>query len=85
MTLTLGRRIAMARAGAKRTMQSVADALGCAKSTISNWENDLAEPSLTDIRRLSAELCVNQNWLAFGDGPIAPVVTTPVEVAPVPA
>lgn len=70
MTLTLGRRIAMARAGTKRTMQSVADALNCAKSTISNWENDQAEPSLLDIQRLSTELNVNQNWLAFGDGPI---------------
>lgn len=70
MRLTLGRRIAMARAGSKRTMQSVADALGCAKSTISHWENDQAEPSLNDINRLSAELGVSQFWLAFGEGAV---------------
>lgn len=70
MELTLGRRIAMSRVGAKRTMQFVADSLGYAKSTISNWENDQSEPSLTDIKRISALLCVNQNWLAFGDGPV---------------
>lgn len=68
MKPTLGRRLAMARVGAGMSMQAVADALGKAKSTVSAWENDQTEPSLQDIRRIAVALCVNQNWLAFGDG-----------------
>lgn len=88
MKPSLGRRIAMARVGAGMTMQALADALSRAKSTISHWENDLAEPSLEDISRISSTLYVNQNWLAFGEGlvhsapaqPIRPASTEALEV-----
>lgn len=68
MANTLGRRIAAARAARKRTLQSVADEMEKAKSTISQWENDIYEPSLEDIKRLACTLDVNHNWLAFGEG-----------------
>ncbi|MFC6592376.1 helix-turn-helix transcriptional regulator [Deinococcus lacus] len=64
---TLGRRMAIARAAQKKTLQGVADEMDKAKSTISQWENDIYQPSLKDIARLASVLNVNQNWLAFGD------------------
>lgn len=81
MTQTLGRRIAMARVGSKKTVQAVADILGKAKSTVSHWENDKSEPSLTDLEKLSAALCVNQNWLTFGEGPIFQAAEQPTAPA----
>ena len=68
MQLTFGRRLAMSRAALKLTMEGVAEAVGKTKATVSNWENDEHQPSLEDIQRLATTLCVNQNWLAFGEG-----------------
>lgn len=70
MHLTFGRRLAMSRAALKLTMEGVAEAVGKAKATVSNWENDEYQPSLEDTQRLAVALCVSQNWLAFGEGPM---------------
>lgn len=86
MSLTFGRRLAMARASTGRTATSVAAEIGKSKAAVSAWENDLAVPSLDDISRVSAALNVNQSWLAFGEGPMFPVSPLPTsETEQVPA
>ena len=39
------------------------------KQVISNWENDKAEPSLTDLRKLAEVLETTVSYLAGGEEP----------------
>lgn len=66
--VTLGRRIAMARAARKMSLEAVGTALGYRKSTIWYWENGKTEPSISDLLRISQLLSVNHFWLTFGEG-----------------
>ena len=70
---TLGRRIAMARAGASLTMEQLGSALGKAKASVSYWEKGRNEPSLDDLIQIAVVTGVSREWLAFGDGVVYPI------------
>lgn len=65
---TLGERLRKARNHAGMEQVELADALGVARNTISNYETDRRHPSKALIRYW-AEVCgVSNDWLVDGDG-----------------
>ncbi|WP_051663151.1 XRE family transcriptional regulator [Alicyclobacillus macrosporangiidus] len=59
----LGSRIRKMRQANKMTQQQLADRLGLAKSTISQYENDINEPDADTLRRLSETLGCTADYL----------------------
>lgn len=63
---SVGDEIRKARRNAQLEQADLADLLGVARSTISGWENDHSEPSISQWRRI-AEL-TKASWLLTGKG-----------------
>jgi len=77
---TLGQRLLAARleAGARSrppqriSQMAVAARVGVEQATVSKWEGDSKEPSLTALRTMAQFLGVTGGWLAFGELPKHP-------------
>jgi transcriptional regulator with XRE-family HTH domain len=54
------------------------------KQVVSNWENDKAEPSISDLRRLAEILGTTAAWLMDGDTSISVVSEPPAGFTMVP-
>lgn len=65
---TFGDRMTAAREAAGMTQDSLAKRLGVKKSTLRNWENDLAEPRANRLSMLAGMLNVSMMWLINGEG-----------------
>lgn len=60
---TFGRRLAQARAGRGKTARALADALGVAATTLSQWENNHRRPDVDQLAALCRELHVSADVL----------------------
>jgi transcriptional regulator with XRE-family HTH domain len=65
---TFGDRMTAAREAAGMTQESLAKRLGVKKSTLRNWENDVAEPRANRLSMLAGLLNVSMMWLINGEG-----------------
>ena len=65
---TFGDRMTAAREAAGMTQESLAKRLGVKKSTLRNWENDIAEPRANRLSMLAGLLNVSMMWLINGEG-----------------
>ena len=65
---TFGDRMTAAREAAGMTQESLAKRLGVKKSTLRNWENDVAEPRANRLSMLAGMLNVSMMWLINGEG-----------------
>jgi len=65
---TFGDRMTAAREAAGMTQESLAKRLGVKKSTLRNWEDDLAEPRANRLSMLAGLLNVSMMWLINGEG-----------------
>lgn len=61
--MTLGERLKKARKDKKLTQQSVADALGVAKSTYCGYESGFRKPDVLTVQRLAAILDVTGSYI----------------------
>lgn len=67
---SVGHRIKLKRQKMRLHQAEIAIMLGKgSKQVISNWENDKAEPSLADLRKLAEMLETTVGYLAGGDEP----------------
>jgi transcriptional regulator with XRE-family HTH domain len=65
---TLGGRIVHAREAAGLSTKQLAGQLGMSAKTVSNWENDRAEPRSNNLNTLAGLLGVSPTWLLAGRG-----------------
>lgn len=65
---TFGDRVTAARDAAGMTQEALAKRLGIKKSTLRNWENDVAEPRANRLSMLAGILNVSMMWLINGEG-----------------
>ncbi len=65
---TFGDRMTAAREAAGMTQESLAKRLGVKKTTLRNWENDIAEPRANRLSMLAGLLNVSMMWLINGEG-----------------
>jgi transcriptional regulator with XRE-family HTH domain len=65
---TLVDRLKKARQLAGMEQTDIADALGVARNTVSNWENGRSEPSASAFVRWARATGVPLEWLAEGVG-----------------
>jgi transcriptional regulator with XRE-family HTH domain len=65
---TFGDRMTAAREVAGMTQEALAKRLGVKKSTLRNWENDVAEPRANRLSMLAGLLNVSMMWLINGEG-----------------
>lgn len=66
--MTVGKRIKQKRKEKGMTQQMLAELCGWdSKTRVSNYELDLHEPKLADLKKLAKVLKVKAGWLAFGD------------------
>ncbi len=65
---TFGDRLAGAREAAGMTQAELARRLGVKKSTIGDWENDLAEPRANRLSMMAGMVNVSIKWLLTGEG-----------------
>jgi transcriptional regulator with XRE-family HTH domain len=65
---TFGDRMTAAREAAGMTQEALAKRLGVKKSTLRNWENDVAEPRANRLSMLAGLLNVSMMWLINGEG-----------------
>ena len=56
---TLGERLLNARKQLQLTQEQLANHLNVTRSTISNWERDISEPSFDALQQLSSMLCTD--------------------------
>ena len=76
---TLGRRIKTAREERGFSQQQLADEIGTARTRISGWERDEAEPMTQRVIDIAAATGVTINFL-LGDFPRLPTTWTPMTV-----
>ena len=67
-TATFGDRVHAAREAAGMSKEQLAKRLGIKKSTLRDWEDDLAEPRANKLQMLSGLLGVSITWLLTGEG-----------------
>ncbi|TMV63221.1 helix-turn-helix domain-containing protein [Thioclava sp. BHET1] len=67
-TSTFGDRIAGAREAAAMSQSQLARRLGVRLKTLTDWENDLAEPRANKLQMLAGMLNVSIMWLLTGRG-----------------
>lgn len=65
-TWTLADRLRKSRMLADIEQGDIAERIGVARTTVSNWENGRSEPSATYFVRWSQEVEVSLEWLAEG-------------------
>ena len=65
---TFGDRLTAAREAAGMSQEALAKRLGVKKSTMRNWEDDLAEPRANRLSMLAGLLNVSMMWLINGEG-----------------
>ena len=65
---TFGDRMTAAREAAGMTQEVLAKRLGIKKTTLRNWENDVAEPRANRLSMLAGMLNVSMMWLINGEG-----------------
>ncbi|MFA8388125.1 MAG: multiprotein-bridging factor 1 family protein [Pelagibaca sp.] len=65
---TFGDRMTAAREAAGMTQDALSKRLGVKKSTLRNWENDVAEPRANRLSMLAGMLNVSMMWLINGEG-----------------
>lgn len=68
MENTMGERIRSIRAAHNLTQQEFADKIGCARSTVTNYELDQKIPLNPVIATICREFNVSENWLRTGEG-----------------
>ena len=73
--IDLGTRIRLGRVAAHLDQQQLADKVGVARNSISNWETGRSEPSAGAFVRLARALDVSLEWLATGLDPPAKPAT----------
>ena len=56
---TLGERLKSARIQRRFTQDQLANRMNVTRSTISNWERDISEPSYDALRQLSVVFCID--------------------------
>ncbi len=78
-TATFGDRLAGAREAAGMTQADLARRLGVRLKTLTDWEDDLADPRANKLQMVAGLLNVSLMWLLTGrgDGLEAPPDTTP--------
>jgi len=64
--MTLGERIRKTRLEKKISQQTIADALGVTRSSVSQWEKGKNDPSSDKYRLLAEVLGVSPDWLISG-------------------
>ena len=73
-TTTMGERIKYVRTSKNMTQQDFADAIGCGRSTIANYELNAKAPVGTAITAICDKFHVDRVWLETGAGePFRPV------------
>jgi ribosome-binding protein aMBF1 (putative translation factor) len=65
---TFGDRLTAAREAAGMDQETLAKRIGIKKSTLRNWEDDLAEPRANRLSMLAGLLNVSMMWLINGEG-----------------
>lgn len=65
--MEIGTKLKNARAKAKLTQESVADAIQVSRQTISNWENEKSYPDIVSVIKLSDIYQVSLDELLKGD------------------
>ncbi|KPC53548.1 helix-turn-helix domain-containing protein [Amantichitinum ursilacus] len=65
---TLGSRISMVRKIRKRSQGWLADRLHVTQPSVSAWESDEADPTLTNLMGISSLLGASTDWLLTGMG-----------------
>jgi HTH-type transcriptional regulator, cell division transcriptional repressor len=65
---TFGDRLTAAREAASMDQEALAKRIGIKKSTLRNWEDDLAEPRANRLSMLAGILNVSMMWLINGEG-----------------
>lgn len=65
---TLGKRIADARERAGMNQTQLGDAFKITRSSVSQWEGGLTEPTPERLRAIAVQTGVNFEWLATGKG-----------------
>jgi transcriptional regulator with XRE-family HTH domain len=80
-TWTLDTRLRMSRQAAGLEQAEVAERIGAARNTVSNWERGRSEPSATMFVRWAQAVDVPLEWLAEGvNARTAPAEAEAVEV-----
>jgi transcriptional regulator with XRE-family HTH domain len=69
MDSTVGQRIRAARKKQDKTQQEVADALGLARVSILQWEKDITNPAIPNLRKLCDYLHVDVEAILNGGAP----------------
>ena len=67
-TTGLGARIAAAREQAGLSQTDLAKAFGLTRSSVSQWEGELTEPTPANLRAIAMRCRVDYDWLATGRG-----------------
>jgi len=71
-TLRLASRIRVARQRTGLTQAQLAHAVRVARTSVTNWECELARPSASHLKTLARFTEVSFEWLATGRGPMTP-------------
>lgn len=64
--MSLGKRIAAARRQKKLTQEALGRIVGVGQSTVTEWEKDRNEPSISVIEKIARATGENLHWIAFG-------------------
>ncbi len=79
-TATFGDRLAGAREAAGMTREDLAQRLGVKLTTLSAWEDDIAEPRGNKLQMVAGMLNVSIAWLLTGRGEgVAPPSESPLD------
>ena len=72
MKMTIGQRIAEARANAGLNQSQLAEKLSVAPQSVQQWERNKTTPRRTRVESLAATLNVSPEWILFGKEPSSP-------------
>lgn len=64
----IGQRIAQARAAADLTQTALSKHIGVTRSSVSQWESEVTEPTPENLRAIAMQTEVNYDWVATGRG-----------------
>lgn len=81
MENTMGERIRSIRAAHNLTQQEFAEKIGCARSTVTNYELDQKIPLNPVIATICREFDVDEHWLRTGEGDMCIPMTREEEIA----
>lgn len=66
--MTIGQRLKIFRRKIRKSQKDIEGEVGIPQTTLSGWENDISEPTASDIVKLSTALCVTVTEL-LSDSP----------------